>query len=172
MRFAALRVDRDSAIPARARVESSTARLTSRWPSRVTLYDENEDFIASLTGGLFRAVVLDRRKQASVFFSQNLIRLKRDADDLRAIATATLDGLGGEENPESWLILEAFARSLAYRALQVVFGDDLIQPGCDRNDTALPLVLNLLDHLHAAGLSSQTPDGWRLAAGKRTADTD
>ena len=65
VRFAGLRVDRDSAVPARARIVID--RETDHSISiSVALYDADGAFIAGLSGGLFRAVVFDRRKQSSV----------------------------------------------------------------------------------------------------------
>ncbi|HYZ42248.1 MAG TPA: acyltransferase domain-containing protein, partial [Stellaceae bacterium] len=93
VRFAGLRVDRDGAIPTRARlvVDSDTDHSIT---IAVMLYDQNNNFIASLSGGLFRAVVLDRRKQAGVFFHQEQVRLTRSRADgnAREIAAAVLRG--------------------------------------------------------------------------------
>ena len=169
VRFAGLRVDRDGAIPARARV--AVDRETDHSLSiSVALYDADGEFIAGLTGGLFRAVTLDRRKQSSVFFHQEQIRLSRDSgeEDARAVAVTALKDSMPETRPESWLVLEAFARSLAYDKLRAVFGDDPVMPEsvstCEKMaDEALPQVLNLFDHLLAAGLASETPAGWVLA---------
>src|SRR5271167_3517851 len=136
----------------------------------VMLYDENNNFIASLSGGLFRAVVLDRRKQAGVFFHQEQVRLTRSGGDrnAREIAVAALRGNALEARPDSWLILEAFARSLAYRRLRTMFSDNPVRresvATCETTaDAALPLILNLFEHLLAVDLASETPEGWILA---------
>lgn len=169
VRFTALRVDRDGAVPARARivVDRETDHSIT---IGVTLYDADDHFIASLTGGLFRAVVLDRRKPAELFFHQNKVRLTRKAGDgdARALATAALAGMQLDALPDSWLILEGFARSLAYRDLREVFGDSPVLPqavaiGEKTGDAALPLMLNLCEHLVAAGLALEAPEGWTLA---------
>jgi phthiocerol/phenolphthiocerol synthesis type-I polyketide synthase C len=169
VRFAGLRVDRDAAIPARARVviDRDTGHSIT---IAVMLYDENNNFIASLSGGLFRAVVLDRRKQAGVFFHQEQVRLMRSGGerDAREIAVAALRGNELEVLPDSWLILEAFARSLAYRRLRTMFGDnpvlrESVSTSKTMADAALPLILNLFEHLLAVDLASQTPEGWILA---------
>jgi len=169
VRFAGLRVDRDGAVPARARVvvDRDTDRSIT---ITAMLYDENDNFIASLSGGLFRAVVLDRRKQAGVFFHQEQVRLTRFGGDgnAREIAAAVLYGKALEVRPDSWLLLEAFARSLAYRCLRSIFGDNPVLLGsvttCEKTtDAALPLILNLFEHLRTVGLASVTPEGWILA---------
>jgi phthiocerol/phenolphthiocerol synthesis type-I polyketide synthase C len=169
VRFARLRVDQDGGVPARARV--AVDRETDESLSiSVSLYDADDGFIAGLSGGLFRAVVLDRRKHSSVFFHQEQVRLTRDAGDGDpiAIAAAAVQSATPEARPDSWLVLEAFARALAYQRLQSVFGDQPVLPEsvetCEKMaDAALPQVLNLFEHLLAAGLASETPAGWVLA---------
>ena len=169
VRFAGLRVDQDGAIPARARV--AVDRETDESLSiSVALYDADDGFIAGLSGGLFRAVVLDRRKQSSVFYHQEQMRLVRDAADLdvAALAASAVESAMPPARPESWLVLEAFARALAYERLWPVFGDQPILPGSAASgeavaDAALPQVLNLFEHLLAAGLAEDTPGGWVLA---------
>ncbi|MDB5395240.1 MAG: putative fatty acid synthase transrane protein [Rhodospirillales bacterium] len=170
VRFAGLRVDRDGGIPARARVAIDRETDESLSIS-VALYDADDGFIAGLSGGLFRAVVLDRRKQSSVFFHQEQVRLSRDAgrDDALTIAAAAVQSAMPEVRPDSWLVLEAFARALAYQRLGSVFGDQPLLPEsvgtCEKMaDAALPQVLNLFEHLVAAGLATETPAGWVLAA--------
>ena len=169
VRFAALRVDQDHGIPARAHivVDRETDQSLS---ISVTLYDRDGGFIAGLTGGLFRAVVLDRRGQTNAFFQHKQIRLARQdgGDEPRAIATRALQGAALEATPDSWLFLGAFARSLAHRSLRALFGATPIQAGSAATDEAadaafLPLVFSLLEHLRGAGLASDTPEGWVLA---------
>jgi phthiocerol/phenolphthiocerol synthesis type-I polyketide synthase C len=170
VRFAGLRVDQDGGIPARARV--AVDRETDESLSiSVALYDANDGFIAGLSGGLFRAVVLDRRKQSSVFFHQEQVRLSRYAGegDALAIATAAVQSAMPQARPDSWLVLEAFARALAYQRLDAVFGDRPVLPesiaaGESTADAALPQILNLFEHLLAAGLATESPTGWVLAA--------
>jgi acyl transferase domain-containing protein/NADPH:quinone reductase-like Zn-dependent oxidoreductase/acyl carrier protein len=169
VRFAGLRVDQDGGVPARARV--AVDRETDESLSiSVALYDADNGFIAGLSGGLFRAVVLDRRKQSSVFFHQEQVRLTRDAGgDATAVAGAAIKSAMSEARPESWLVLEAFARALSFERLRDVFGDAPILPEsvgtCEKMaDAALPRVLNLIEHLAAAGLAEETPAGWVLAA--------
>jgi phthiocerol/phenolphthiocerol synthesis type-I polyketide synthase C len=168
VRFARLRVDRDGGVPARARV--SVDRETDHSLSiTVDLYDAEGAVIAGLTGGLFRAVTLDRRKQANVFYHRQSARLQRLGDDARVTATAALAEANPSTRPDSWLILEAFARSLAFCELQPLIADQPFLPGsaiaaAKTADGALPRVLTLLEHLHAAGLASETAAGWELAA--------
>ena len=162
VRFSNLRVDRDGAIPARARVviDRETDRSTSL---SVTLYDADGAFIAALTGGLFRAVVLDRPDQPKMFFGERSVRLLRHdaADAVRLTAVAAVSDLAGEP-PDSWLFLGGFARSLAYRALRGVFGERPVLPAT-LGERAAPLVVTLFGHLAKAGLATQTPLGWVLA---------
>jgi acyl transferase domain-containing protein/NADPH:quinone reductase-like Zn-dependent oxidoreductase/acyl carrier protein len=164
VRFAGLRVDQDHAIPARARVviDRETDQSTSL---SVTLYDAAGKFIAGLTGGLFRAVVLDRYQAPSVFFRQTQIRLLRHEvpDAVRGVAINALTPAASAEPPESWLFLGAFARSLAYQSLRAVFGESPVLPQAIPAYT-LPLTLTLFEQLRRAGLASETPDGWVLAA--------
>jgi acyl transferase domain-containing protein/NADPH:quinone reductase-like Zn-dependent oxidoreductase/acyl carrier protein len=163
VRFAALRVQSDHAVPARARVVVD--RETDQSLSvGVTLYDSDGHYIAGLTGGLFRAVVLERRAQNSVFFRQQSVRLSRHGSPsgMRACAMAALDQLGAQAAPDSWLYLGAFARSLAFQSLHDLFGDATILPSS--GTAALPLVLTLLADLSRAGLATQTASGWSLAA--------
>ena len=170
VRFAGLRVDQDHGVPARARVavERETDQSIS---ANVTLYDAAGRFIAGLTGGLFRAVVLDRQGQDSVFFRQIPTRLQRH-DDADAVRVAALAALADHEPlgaPESWLFLGAFARALAHGCLQALFGlapvtRDRLAGGGVIAEAAVPLALTLFEHLRAAGLASETASGWVLAA--------
>jgi phthiocerol/phenolphthiocerol synthesis type-I polyketide synthase C len=170
VRFARLRVDRDGAIPARARlvVDRETDHSIT---IGVTLYDENDNFTASLSGGLFREVVFDRRKQVGVFFHQEQIRLTRSGDGgiRREIALAALRANTLEVRPDSWLILEAFARSLAYRRLRTMFGEQPVLREVARSAShtmaaaSRSLIISLFEHLLGVGLASETPEGWILA---------
>ena len=169
VRFALLRVDQDHAIPARAHivVDRETDQSLS---ISVALYDAAGGFIAGLTGGLFRAVVLDRHIQANAFFQQRRIRLVRRAgeDDPRVVAAAALQAATLEAQPESWLFLGAFARSLAHQCLAAMFGQAPVLVGSDATDAivdpaSLPLVFALFEHLRGAGLAAETPEGWVLA---------
>jgi acyl transferase domain-containing protein/NADPH:quinone reductase-like Zn-dependent oxidoreductase/acyl carrier protein len=168
VRLAGLRVDQDHAIPARARVviDRETDQSIS---CSITLYDAAGQFIAQLTGGLLRAVVLDRRQPPSVYFQQRQIRLRRheDGGDARMAAVTVLGGTA-QAQPESWLLLEAFARSLAYRTLRGLFGvapvsPDLLATGGVIAGDSTPLVLALFEQLRHAGLASETASGWMLA---------
>ena len=156
VRFAGLRVEQDHAIPARARV--SIDRETDQSISLgVTLYDAEGRFIAGLTGGLFRAVVLARHEPPNMLFQQTDLRLLRD-DSAAAIRERAVAALASDvtEPPESWLFLGAFARSLSHRALQAVYGADPALP-------ADGLPLSLFQHLAQAGLATETESGWQLA---------
>jgi acyl transferase domain-containing protein/NADPH:quinone reductase-like Zn-dependent oxidoreductase/acyl carrier protein len=162
VRFASLRVDRDHAVPARARVviDRETDQSLSVC---VTLYDQNGNTIATLSGGLFRAVVLERRLPESVFFQQGAVRLSRlgAPSALRLCAMAALDQSRGQAPPEPWLYLGAFARSLAFQSLRDVFDTTAILPTSATK--AHPLLLTLLADLRRVGLATQTEAGWRLA---------
>ncbi len=159
IRFAALRVDRDGAVPARAHVVVDRETENSIAIS-VTLYDAESRFIAALTGGLFRAVVLDRHKPAQVFYQQDVVRLTRrpDGDDARVTAAASIAVMQPATLPDQWLMLEGFARVLAYRDLRRIAGDSPM-----RRESATKLAINLFEHLHASNLASDGPDGWVLA---------
>ncbi|HEV2678422.1 MAG TPA: SDR family NAD(P)-dependent oxidoreductase [Aliidongia sp.] len=165
VRFAALRVDRDHAVPARARlvVDRETDQSLS---ISVELYGQDGAFVAGMTGGLFRAVVLDRNIRTNPFFQQKLVRLVRRAgdDDPRAIAAAAIQSASLGTAPDSWLFLGAFARSLSYRCLRSMFGDAPIQADQTIDEAFLPLAFALLENLRGAGLASDTPEGWVLAA--------
>ncbi|SIQ88396.1 Acyl transferase domain-containing protein [Acidiphilium rubrum] len=155
VRFANLRIDQDDAIPARARVVVD--RETDHSLSiAATLYAADHSVIATLTGGLFRAVVFDRRKAAPALFHQTAIRLERFAAGtaLYQDAVAALQDQVLTERPESWQILEAFARALAHQALAV------------RSETQppSPLAASLYAGLQAAGLATNTGDRWTLAS--------
>ena len=156
VRFGRLRVDQDGAVPARARifVDRETDDSLS---ITVDLYDAEEKFIAGLGGGLFRAVTLDRRKQANVLFHEKSVRLLRESPEAKSVAIAALQGATPEDRPDSWLILEAFSRSLAWSSLHAEFGSKPFATTDER-------VLALLDHLHIADLAEETPEGWVLAA--------
>lgn len=170
VRFAALRVDQDHGIPARARlvVDRETDQSVS---ISVALYGADGAFIAGLTDGLFRAVVLDRHIEANVFFCQKQVRLLRqgDPDAMRSLAATALQGAKVDASPDSWLFLGAFARSLAHQSLTALFGtkpiraDDLAMSE-QGSAWSLPLILTLLNHLARAGLAAETSDGWVLAA--------
>lgn len=163
VRFAALRVERDHAVPARARVVID--RETDQSLSvGVTLYDRDGVFIAGLTGGLFRAVVLEKRVPERVLFQQQAIRLSRHGGGaaMRAHAAAALAALGMRAAPESWLYLGAFARSVAFESARAVFGDGPILSTAGM--PAAPLLLSLLADLRRAGLATHSEAGWSLAA--------
>ncbi len=162
VRFAALRVDQDHAVPARARV--NIARETDQSLSiDITLFDQEGNSIAGLTGGLFRAVVLERRGLERVFFQQDWVRLSRhgDATAMRAAAQSALDRRAAQDALESWLYLGAFARSLAYTTLRAQFGEASI--AVSSTTKAAPLLLTLLDNLRRAGLATQEGAEWHLA---------
>jgi len=152
VRFGRLRVDRDGAVPNRARVfiDRETDDSLS---ITVDLYDA-DGFIAGLGGGLFRAVTLDRHRQANVFFHEQSVRLQRETNTIKAAALAGLKRETRENRPDSWLILEAFSRSLAWTSLN---GKPLDAASLDETQRAL------LEHLHAADLAEETPEGWVLA---------
>ena len=162
VRFGALRVDIDDAVPVRARVvvnRETDQSLTAG----VTLYDRQGRSIATLTGGLFRAVVLERRAPDMVAFRQQSIRLSRvaSASARRAVSMSALARLGVQAVPESWLYLGAFARSLAFESLRAAFGAGTIVAAPDL--PAQKLMLNLLADLRRAGLATETGACWRLA---------
>ena len=165
VRFAGLRVEQDHGVPARARivVDRETDQSIS---ISATLYDAKGGFVAGLTGGLFRAVVLDRRQHSEVFFQQTQVRVLRheaDAEELR-VAEAALDSAAAQAQPDSWLFLGAFARSLAYRCLHALFGDTPVVPAAlPLAAASLPLILTLFEHLRLAGLAVETELGWMLA---------
>jgi acyl transferase domain-containing protein/NADPH:quinone reductase-like Zn-dependent oxidoreductase/acyl carrier protein len=163
VRFAALRVERDHAVPARARVVIDRETDQSLCVG-VTLYDSDDQFIAGLTGGLFRAVVLERRVRENVFFQPHALRLSRQdsAAEMRARAVAAIAARGVREAPESWLYLGAFARSLAFDCVRSLFGEGPILPSPGM--PAAPLLRSLLADLRRAGLATQSEAGWLLAA--------
>jgi phthiocerol/phenolphthiocerol synthesis type-I polyketide synthase C len=162
VRFAALRVEQDHAIPARARVIIDRETDQSLCVG-VTLYDREGGTIAVLAGGLFRAVVLERRLPENSFFRQDWVRLSRaeDLSEMRVCAQATLDRLGPQAPPESWLYLGAFARALAFGTVRDLFGDAVIMPSSATK--ARMLLLSLLAALRRSGLATQIGAGWRLA---------
>ncbi len=166
VRFGALRVERDHAVPARARVVID--RETDQSLSvGVTLYDRDGQFIAGLTGGLFRAVVLEHRAHDSVLFQSKPVRLSRQASSAGAQAgvTATLERLGAQAAPDEWLYLGAFARSLAFRSLHDLFGAATIRPSAGVVAArSVPLLRSLLAALRHAGLATEAAAGWSLAA--------
>jgi len=156
VRFGRLRVDQDGGVPARARVFVDRETDDSLSVT-VDLYDAEGGFIAGLGGGLFRAVTLDRRKQANVFFHERSTRLLREGGTAKNAALAALKKTASETRPDSWLILEAFSRSLAWSSLTELAGGKPLQ-------AATPRLHALLDHLHVADLAEETPEGWVLAA--------
>ncbi len=160
VRFAALRVQADDAAPVRAQVVIS--RETDRSLSvDVTLLGADGGTVAVLTGGLFRAVVLERFGEDRVLFRRQTVRLSRAAgpQDARACAMAALDGLGQQAVPDSWLYLGAFARALAFGSLRQASGARAILPA----PGAAPLAAALLADLGRAGLATQDGFGWHLA---------
>ncbi len=162
VRFGRLRVDQDGGVPARARVFVDRETDDSLSVT-VDLYDAEGGFIAGLGGGLFRAVTLDRRKQANVFFHERSTRLLREASTAKTAAIAALKRTAPETRPDSWLILEAFSRSLAWSSLRGLFGAKPIDPAAILEEER-PRIQALLEHLHAADLAEEKPEGWVLAA--------
>jgi acyl transferase domain-containing protein/NADPH:quinone reductase-like Zn-dependent oxidoreductase/acyl carrier protein len=169
VRFAALRVDQDQAIPTRARIQVD--RETDQSLSIcVALYDAAGAFVAGLTGGLFRAVVLDRAAPRNMFFDSQRLRLQRTAgnEDVRAVARAALADMVAATRSDTWLILEAFARALAYQSLQGLLGqtpaslEELVVTG-KLSRIAVPLVQALVSHLRNAGLATEDSGTWTLA---------
>jgi acyl transferase domain-containing protein/NADPH:quinone reductase-like Zn-dependent oxidoreductase/acyl carrier protein len=161
VRFAALRVDMDGAIPARARVVVDRETDNSLSIS-LALYTAKDEVIASLTGGLFREVVLERRKQNGVFYHQKQIRLSRfdRTEDMQGLAAAAVRSMPPVERPDSWLILEAFARALAFRSVKAFTGGVPVQAGAL---VASPLIISFLERLSAAGLATEQAGTWVLA---------
>ena len=162
VRFAALRVERDGAVPTHARVV--IGRETDRSLSiGVTLTDALGHVVAALSGGLFRAVVLERHAPAQTFFHQGSVRLSRREPVLamRDCAMAALGGLGNQTPPESWLYLDAFVRALAWQSLRAVHGgaEILLPPGAPAHQLASALLAGLA----RAGLATRTAPGWRLS---------
>ncbi len=156
VRFANLRVDQDGGIPVRAHVVVDRETDQSLSIS-VDLYDQDDQPVAALTGGLFRAVTLDRRKQSNFFFHQDRIRLERHAALVRdpSAAIALLSDSLPEGRPDSWLLLEAFGRSLAFDRVKNEAGGGVTGEGSSTS---------LLYHLQDAGLASRTEQGWSLQA--------
>ena len=146
VRFGRLRVDRDGGVPARAKLfvdrETDHSLLVT-----VDLFDESGAFIAGLSGGLFRAVTLDRYRQNNVFFHGHSARLLRDSAEAAPALADIIAEAVPEARPDSWLLLEAFARSQAHTALRGASPDHS------------PRIRTLLAHLEAAGLA----DGGILA---------
>jgi len=163
VRFAALRVERDHAVPARARVAIDRETDQSLCVG-VTLYDSDGQFIAGLTGGLFRAVVLERRVRENMFFQPRSLLLSRHGHGagIRERAAASVAPLGVREAPEPWLYLGAFARSLAFESVRALVGEGPILPSPGM--PAAPLLLSLLADLRRGGLATPGEAGWRLAA--------
>ncbi len=161
VRFGRLRVDRDGGVPARARifVDRETDESLS---ITVDLYDGEGRFIAGLGGGLFRAVTLDRRKQANVFFHEGSTRLTRDGGSFKTAALAALKKVSPQTRPDSWLILEAFSRALAWSMLRTLSAGQPFDPAT-LSPSGRPRILALLDHLRSADLAEETPQGWLLA---------
>ena len=160
VRFADLKVFKDSAAATRARVtvERDTGHSIS---VNITLVDETGETIAALEGGLFRAVTLARRSRDEAFFHMDRLRLMR-ADrslDVRTIVDGPLAQASSRSMPESWIILSAFGRALAYETIAETLGhgpvtiDQALAAGRIA-ERAVPLVATMLGALRSVGLAS------------------
>ena len=123
VRFATLRVFKDStqAVRARVTVDRETAQSIS---VSVILVDAEGDCVASLEGGLFRAVTLSRRNRDDSFFHMERLRFMRQERnfDMRLAASGAFNRRPAAAKPESWVILAAFGRALAYETVTRTIG--------------------------------------------------
>ncbi len=164
VRFAALRVERDHAAPVRARVVVD--RETDQSLSvGVTLYDQEGRYVAGLTGGLFRAVVLERPDKPDAFFAQQFIRAARleTASDAFDVIGGCVEKFRGSAVPDAWLYLGAFVRSLAFRTVRDLFGSESFHPSPDGIAPAsAPLLTSLITDLQRGGVATHNASGWLL----------
>ena len=169
VRFADLKVFKDSTSATRARiiVDRDTGYSIS---VSIVLTDETGETIASLEGGLFRAVTLARRTRDEAFFHMDRLRLMR-ADrtlDARSVVAGPLGRAGALALPESWIILSAFGRALAHETIAETLGHgpftlDGVRENGAVAEPALPLVATLLNTLRAVGLAEEGNQGWTLS---------
>ena len=171
VRFATLKVYRDSAAAVRARVtvDRETAQSIS---VSVMLVDEEGEVVATLEGGLFRAITLSRRNGNESFFhieKTRLTRLERPAD-VRAQALEALDFAEEIVQSESLVILSAFGRALAYEAMASVavakpFTLEGLVADTSISPKSLSLAASLLNTLKSVGLAEEDGGVWTLATG-------
>lgn len=170
VRFAQLRVYRDGADVVRSLLvlERSTDDSIS---VSIALYDANDEIVAMLSGGLFRSLVLSRNTADQLYFHIERTRIERldRVFDGRSVARKALSGKKPGERPDSWLLLEAFARSLAHDVLSKKIGPAgaTIESAVESGVIAagmMPLASALLACLSGAGLATENGDRWSVEA--------
>ena len=170
VRFASLKVFRDSGSVTRARVKVDRETPQSVSVS-VTLIDDDGEAVAALEGGLFRAVTLNRKNREDSFFHIDRLRLLRQnkALETRTIIARSLEATVAQTKPESWVILSAFGRALAHEAMVNTVGiepftiDD-IAIGGRIAPASVPLGVTLLEALRSIGLANECDGLWTIEA--------
>ncbi|WP_407049800.1 SDR family NAD(P)-dependent oxidoreductase [Methyloraptor flagellatus] len=168
VRFARLTVFRDGAEIHHAKLllerETGHSMTVSIW-----LMDEADRIVAVLNGGLFREVVLSRANGDDFYFNlePTLVRRAEGGAALAAAVDASVAAATGQDRPDSWLLLGAFARSLAHRIVLDLMGvgpfafSELATK--DRVSAAmLPLAAALLKVLADAGLAHENDGIWTI----------
>ena len=168
VRFARLRVFKDQAEITRCLIVMSHSTDASIKVD-IALYDEAGDIVALLDGGLFRSVILARNSTDQLYFHVErhcLERLDR-MFDARNLASAALAKTNASERPDSWLLLEAFGRSLAHKVIvsrlgtQSISVTKLIERGLVAG-AMQPLLQTLLLSLEQAGLAKLEDETWTI----------
>ena len=173
VRFARLRVFKDNAEITRCLLvldHSTDASIKID----LALYDADGEIVAMLNGGLFRSVILSRHSTDQLYFhvERNCLERLDRMFDARTLASAALTKMSERERPDSWLLLQAFGRSLAHKiianrlAQQSASVAELIEKGLVAASMQ-PLLHSLLLCLEQAGLAShgsanQDQDVWRI----------
>ncbi len=170
VRFGQLRVYRDSAEISRALLVLERSTDDSMSVS-IALYDADDQIVATLAGGLFRSVVLSRSTADQLYFHVERTRIERldRVFDGRSVARKALSSKKPGERPDSWLLLEAFARSLAHDVLvnRIGIAGATVEASVEKGSiasTMAPLTNTLLVCLSSAGLATENGDSWLLEA--------
>ena len=170
VRFAKLRVYRDTAEISRAflLLEHSTDESIS---TTIVMYSPDDEIVAVLNGGLFRSVVLTRSTTDQLYFNIERTRLERldRVFDGRSVARKALAALAPAERPDGWLLLEAFARSLAHDVVvnTIGTGPTTIESAIETDKVAVamaPMASALLNCLASTGLASDEAGQWKVEA--------
>ena len=167
VRFASLRVH--ATRPVRQ------ARLTLRRASArsvlfdITLCDAERRVVAELRGARFQHSALSAEAGGDLLYRTVPQPWGQAPDD--AVTAAEVEAaIGAENEPETgddWLLLTAFARSLAHQVVRTVAGtrpftiDRLCQAG-RLDPTAVPRFEGLVQLLAGFGLAEPAGQGWRL----------
>ena len=172
VRFASLRVH-DSRPVHRARLSLRRATTRSLLVD-ITLHDAEDGIVAELRGARFQRSQLSLRAGDDVLYRS--VRKPWDDGEAGRVSVADLERaatglLDRHQAGDDWLLLTAWARSIAHRAVRAVAGTsrftlDRLRRNGRLAAAALPQFEALLRLLAEFGLATAREDAWQVAAAR------